>query len=274
MQEYSDDELDALLRHEAPAYRTPPTPPLDAMWATIEQAHFGAPVHAVPLRVHRVRSTAARWRLGAGIAASVLIGVGIGRVTAPRTYVTGGGVAPAVIASAPAPVAAERVSPDVDVTANPDGRRAPSVAARVTPVGQQRSVDAIVEALAAPLAAPILASAGGNAYEATTSRYLGQTAALLVALPGELRAGRADQRFVSQAGDLLSTTRLLLDSHAAANADVRRLLEDLELVLAQIARLPARRGAEELDLITQTLEDRDVVPRLRSAAAEISAQDD
>ena len=274
MQEYSDDELDALLRSEAPAYRTPPTPPLDAMWANIEQAHFGTPVQAIPMHVHRVRSTAARWRLGAGIAASVLIGVGIGRATAPRMYVTGGAT-PTVLAAAPVPADVERVAGIDDAGESAESaRRSAAALSRAVVASQDRAVDAMVEALAAPLAAPILTSAGGNAYEATTSRYLGQTAALLVALPAELRAGRADQRFVSQAGDLLSTTRLLLDSDAAANADVRRLLEDLELVLAQIARLPARRGAEELDLITQTLEDRDVVPRLRSAAAEISALED
>jgi hypothetical protein len=272
MQEYSDDELDALLRHEAPAYRTPPTPPLDAMWARIEQAHFGTPVRAIPMHVERVRPAAARWRLGVGIAASVLIGVGIGRATAPRAYVTAAGT-PTVIAAAPTQADDDRVVRAEEGIASISQARRPGAASAMPTANQQRAVDAMVEALAAPLAAPILTSAGGNAYDATTSRYLGQTAALLVALPAELRAGRADQRFVSQAGDLLSTTRLLLDSDAAANADVRRLLEDLELVLAQIARLPARRGAEELDLITQTLEDRDVVPRLRSAAAEISALD-
>src|SRR2546423_5653644 len=36
-------------------------------------------------------------------------------------------------------------------------------------------------------------------YQSTTSRYLGQTAALLVALPNEIRAGRADDRFLSHA---------------------------------------------------------------------------
>lgn len=110
-------------------------------------------------------------------------------------------------------------------------------------------------------------------YQSTTSRYLDQTAALLVALPAEVGAGRADDRFVGRAHDLLSTTRLLLDSPAANDARIRDLLEDLELVLAQVVRLPAGQGRSELDLIRQALDQRDVLPRLRTAVADISAND-
>src|SRR4051812_22302650 len=74
-------------------------------------------------------------------------------------------------------------------------------------------------------------------YQSTTSQYLGQTAALLVALPREMRAGRADAEFLGHAHDLLLTTRLLLDSPAASDGRLRGLLEDLELVLAQVVRL-------------------------------------
>lgn len=110
-------------------------------------------------------------------------------------------------------------------------------------------------------------------YQSTTSRYLGQTAALLATLPAEVRAGRADERFVGRAFDLLSTTRLLLDSPAAADPRIRTLLDDLELVLAQIVRLQTDQGSEELDLIRQALDQRDVLPRLRTAVADISADD-
>lgn len=110
-------------------------------------------------------------------------------------------------------------------------------------------------------------------YQSTASRYLGQTAALLVALPGEVRAGRADDRFLGRAHDLLLTTRLLLDSPAAADPRFRTLLEDLELVLAQVARLQKDQGPIDLDLIREALEQRDVLPRLRTAVADISADD-
>ena len=133
--------------------------------------------------------------------------------------------------------------------------------------------------------APVVADAGregtynywtSNAepYRQATTEYLGQTAALLTALPAAARDGQPDARFVSQAGDLLSTTRLLLDSPAAASDPrLKNLLEDLELVLAQLSRLPADHPKTELTLIAQALEQRDVVPRLRSAAASISGDD-
>jgi hypothetical protein len=110
-------------------------------------------------------------------------------------------------------------------------------------------------------------------YQSTTSQYLGQTAALLVSLPAEVRAGRADEQLLGRAHDLLLTTRLLLDSPASADPRIRTLFEDLELVLAQIVRLQTQQSREELDLIRQALEQRDVLPRLRSAVADISADD-
>ena len=117
---------------------------------------------------------------------------------------------------------------------------------------------------AAPLPVPAV-------YEPTTSRYLGQTAALLIALPSETKTGRADNQFIDRAQNLLLTTRLLLDSPAAHDAKLRGLLDDLEVVLAQIVRLQSEQNAADLDLITQALEQRDVLPRLRTAAADISA---
>jgi hypothetical protein len=109
-------------------------------------------------------------------------------------------------------------------------------------------------------------------YEAETSKYLGQTAALLIALPSEMRAGRADDQFVARAGELLTRTRLLIDSPAANDPAMRSLLDDLELVLAQVVRLQNNQTSRtELDLINRALEQRDVIPRLRTAVADNSA---
>jgi hypothetical protein len=109
-------------------------------------------------------------------------------------------------------------------------------------------------------------------YEVETSKYLGQTAALLIALPSEVKAGRANEQFVNRAGELLGRTRLLIDSPAASDPRMRDLLEDLELVLAQVVRLQNDTTSRtELDLISRALEQRDVIPRLRTAVADISA---
>jgi len=108
-------------------------------------------------------------------------------------------------------------------------------------------------------------------YELETSQYLGQTAALLTSLGAEAKSGRTDQQFTTRASDLLARTRLLMDSPAASEPAMRDLLEDLELVLAQVVRLRANGSRTDLDIINRALEQRDVIPRLRTAVADISA---
>lgn len=127
-----------------------------------------------------------------------------------------------------------------------------------------------------PVAATTIAVAADSSnipepYQATTTRYLGQTTALLVGLPSD--GSRADGANIGRAKDLLSTTRMLLDSPAASDPRFRSLLEDLELVLAQVVRLQAGQSGDELDFIRQALEQRDVLPRLRTAVADFSADD-
>jgi hypothetical protein len=117
-------------------------------------------------------------------------------------------------------------------------------------------------------------AANAEPYRQATTEYLGQTVALLTALPAATRDGRPDARFVTQAGELLTTTRLLLDSPAAASDPrLKGLLEDLELVLAQLSRLPSEHGKTELNLIAEALVQRDVVPRVRAAVVSISSDD-
>jgi hypothetical protein len=67
----------------------------------------------------------------------------------------------------------------------------------------------------------------------------------------------------------------LLDSQSGSDPALRNLLEDLELVLVQVVQLekrdPSRRT--EMELIQQALDQRDVIPRLRTAASEYAADD-
>ena len=111
-------------------------------------------------------------------------------------------------------------------------------------------------------------SAVADAYRDQTSQYLGQTAALLISLPAKDGSLKADATFANKAADLLVTTRLLIDSPAATqDPKLRALLEDLELVLVQIARLRGERNEGDLDLIHQAVEQGDVLSRLNSAVA-------
>jgi hypothetical protein len=104
--------------------------------------------------------------------------------------------------------------------------------------------------------------------QAAMNDYLGETAALLISLPSELSARNRDSIFVSRAGGLLLRTRLLMDSPAASDPALRSLFEDLEVVLAQVVRLKPSRDQMEVDMLTQALQQRDVLPRLRDAVAD------
>jgi len=95
------------------------------------------------------------------------------------------------------------------------------------------------------------------------SGYLEQVTALLVTLANETEQGGALDYSRGQARSLLATTRMLLDAPGAVDPTVAGLLDDLELVLAQIAQLPNRPGGPDVYLIDQALDQRDVLPRLR-----------
>jgi hypothetical protein len=98
--------------------------------------------------------------------------------------------------------------------------------------------------------------------------YLERVTALLVTLAGQSRDGKSLEYSATQARDLLATTRLLMDAPQHLDPHLQGLLEDLELVLAQIARLPAKPDSPDVYLIDQTLDQRDVIPRLRVFLAE------
>lgn len=207
-----EERFEELMRDAERTYRNPRSPDFDAMWQNIEREHFGAPE-----RPARFRFVANRW---VGIAATLMLGIGIGRASISMGKGAAAENPPVVTAS----VATQAADED-------------------------------------PMARP---------YELETSKYLGQTAALLVALSSEVKPGNTNAQFTSRAAELLSRTRLLMDSPAANDPAMRNLLEDLELVLVQVVRLQGG-SRTDLDLINRALEQREVIPRLRTAAADISA---
>lgn len=100
--------------------------------------------------------------------------------------------------------------------------------------------------------------------------YLERVTMLLVALADAAREGEPPEHSAGQARDLLATTRLLLDSPQAGDPRLQTLLQDLELVLVQIVRLPRRPPQPDVYLIDQTVDQREVLPRLRDMLAENS----
>jgi hypothetical protein len=102
---------------------------------------------------------------------------------------------------------------------------------------------------------------GKVAYSVATGEHLSRVETLLTSL----RTGQDQAQFSAQARELLTSTRLLLDSRAAEDPKIKALLQDLELILVQVGQLNKASGREELDLLTDGLEQRQVMPRLRNA---------
>jgi hypothetical protein len=104
-----------------------------------------------------------------------------------------------------------------------------------------------------------------TAYRLAAEEHLAQSEAFLSLFRASLeRPG--DHRLASAtARQLLAGNRLLLDSPAARDADTRQLLEDLELVLAEIAQLSPASPAQDLELVRDGIERGDVLSRLRHA---------
>lgn len=108
-------------------------------------------------------------------------------------------------------------------------------------------------------------------YNRTTEEVLGRSAVLFAALRSADSRNVNAQQMNDQATRLLTNVRLLLDSPAANDPQMQTLLLDLELTLAQVARMQPARGEAEVTLINDAVAQRDIVPRIRSAVVEMSA---
>jgi hypothetical protein len=102
-------------------------------------------------------------------------------------------------------------------------------------------------------------------YQVATAEHLSQSEAFLTLFRTSVRQGGNEQLASATARQLLATNRLLLDSPAANDGKTRLLLQDLELVLAEIAQLAPQPRSRDLDLITEGLERGGVMSRLRTA---------
>ena len=108
-------------------------------------------------------------------------------------------------------------------------------------------------------------------FRVAAAEHLGASEALLTLLREDAREGRLDRRVGSWGRSLLVETRLLLDSPAGVDPSLRELLEDLEMILAQVVVLSedgvedGERGREELVLIARGVEEQDVLSRIQAA---------
>jgi hypothetical protein len=108
-------------------------------------------------------------------------------------------------------------------------------------------------------------SANATTYRLAAQEHLSQSEAFLTLFRTSLEEPTDHRLASASARQLLATNRLLLDSPAAVEPATRRLLEDLELVLAEIAQLSPQSRAQDLELIQDGLERGNVMLRLRTA---------
>ena len=114
-------------------------------------------------------------------------------------------------------------------------------------------------------AAPERPRVNAAAYRLVTTEHLSQSEEFLTLFRASVRAQRNDRLASATARQLLANNRLLLDSPAANDPSTRLLLQDLELVLAEIAQLSPSPKSHDRDLITEGLEQGGVLSRLRTA---------
>ncbi len=200
--------------------------PRDAMWAAISvrrppraEPVLGADVTAPPVTVHRLSPRAAHrlWPVFAALAATLAIGVAIGRGIEWREAGTGA-----------------RVAQEEDSASD----RLPVLLAQLT------------------------------------SEHLGRTEALLMTARHDFAgagsiAGSGDGLLAEWARDLLSTTRLLLDTEQLTDPYLRKLLQDLELTLALILQAQASGRAADVQAVHEELDTGDLLLRVRSASLPI-----
>jgi hypothetical protein len=277
----TEDNFEEFLKKAAQSYNVPPArTPRDDMWSAIQAERAAGPRVVYgggsPMRETPVQRFGSRIWIGAAAAAVLLLatGVGLGRwsassntsspvaaVNSPKsgssTFIEGG---PAV----PAPVEGGRVAP------TEGGTEAASPGALATGAGQQRNGGRQV-ADVGDKGRPISRGPSGNnntssAYQLTAVRHLSEAEALLTSFRTR---STADQQMDAQLGtwarELLSNTRLLLDSPVANDPQRRPLLEDLELVLVQIVQLSPGSTPQDRELIERTLQHDHVMTRLRTA---------
>jgi len=224
----NDEKFDVFLQREARGYNEPPASvPRDEMFAAIMKARTEDRRPKTEGRRPKTEDRGRRLLLAwVGMAATLLVGVAIGK------FALGTHAAP--------PAAGPLAS-------NDGATRAPAaVPTAGAAVGPQ--------------------AADNVSYERAATAELSRAEALLTAYGTGSAGAGVDKHLSAWARDILTNTRLLLDSPAADDPGRRRLLQDLELVLVQmVQRAPADGADDERAQINRSLEHTHVLTRLRSA---------
>lgn len=266
-----DEKFEEFLQREARGINVPRGEvPREAMWAAIEQAR--ASRRGAPLGAARTtgRPPMLRYAPWIGMAATLLLGVGLGRfawndgVPAAAT----GAATPMVAASDPA---AGPVSTDAAATAMDTGSPVRAVAGTPS-TDAARPVPVLRTAAGPSSSARASGTADGSAFErrdqtyrVASDQHLSRAEALVAVVAATSTDAMMDSLTAKWARDILTNTRLLLDSPAGEDPVRRKLLEDLETVLVQLVQRSGRTD-EDRAMLDRTLQRTQLLTRLRSGA--------
>lgn len=241
-----DRELDETMRAAAREYNAPGDTPRERIWEGIRAERARRAPMVPPARWRR-------WVLPAVAAAVLALGIGIGRLYERMT-------------ATQAPRFATKEMPLDSGGPAPNPPAEPQVSAAMP----DRTTDTIRNLHPAPRlsrpASRIAQAAPNLAFRLAVVEHFAGTEAMLTSFRDEAARGQVDGQITSWARKLLTTTRLLQTAAAQQDPAMKRLLDDLELVLVQIAQYsptnPHR--AEELELIEHSIQRRDVIGKLRT----------
>ena len=271
----TEDNFEEFLKKTAQGYNAPPArTPREDMWSAIQAQRAAGPrvVYgggSLP-RESSGRRFGSRIWMGAAAAAVLLLatGVGLGRWSAssntsrsvaavypPKTDTPSTSIAGPSTSVAPGDPTAVALTPTGGSSATLSPGAAP-------PNGRDSRKDHIGNGNQVALIGP----STNSAYQLTAVRHLSEAEALLTSFRTHSATDQQmDAQLGSWARQLLSNTRLLLDSPVANDPQRRPLLEDLELVLVQIVQLSPGSTPQDRDLIEKTLQHDHVMTRLRTA---------
>ncbi len=142
----------------------------------------------------------------------------------------------------------------------------------ISPQGQQTVVESdagIREGSGTP-ETPGSDPQGSSLYQFAAAPVLSRVELLLSQYRVGETAGTNGDNFSARAARLLTETRLLLDSPAGDDRKMRHLLSDLELVLAQLVRATADAQNDDQEWITESMQRRSLLPRLRAQLPAVS----
>ncbi len=199
---------------------------------------------------------------GAIAAATLLVGIVVGRVSSSSGRSTA--VAPGRQLAATSPATGgsgiANPMPAIAPTPTPAPAGAPLITSPATRVASA------VRRPPATASRPARGSASAaDATDRVVAQHLRHTDVFLTAFRTDARAGRVAPEVITWAHQLLVTTEMLRDSKAVHDPRMRSLLQDLELVLVQIAHYQPQRGARDVELVQDAMDDSGLLTRVRGA---------